>query len=222
MRTVSLPQRIVYLRHPQCLHNVALDEAIRSGIPNRESPLTLVGESQCHITADYLKRQFGSFDVTFASEYIRTHTIPSALKVPFIVTSMLNERNMGIWHLLERSKFKARHPKEECILNAVGYYHYAAPQGESCVTVVERTEEFVSYLARYEGAKNVLISGHGIAGLCLRQVLFGDNVETWYTYERLKNASVTVYERKHRGLICTLYNHVPWEGLIETGQGAEA
>ncbi len=129
---------------------------------------------------------------------------------------------MGIWHLHERSNFQTEYAEEVQRLNEEGYYHYCAPQGESCVSVVGRTQEFLTHLAEYRGAERVLISGHGISGLCLRQVLFDDSVETWYTYERLKNASVSVYKLDGETCSCVQYNIAPWEGLLETTQGVEA
>lgn len=222
MSHITLPKRIVYVRHPECLHNIALDEALRLGIPNVASPLTKNGEIQCALTAAYLKERFGAFDATFASMYTRTHAIPKYLQVPYVASPLLNERNMGIWHLLHRKELEEQYPDEKQRLDAVGYYHYHAPEGESCTSVVTRIQQFLTHLATYKDAEQVLISGHGISGLCLRQVLFGHGVEAWYTYERLKNASVCVYEHNAGTLECSMYNHVPWEGKLATTTSIEA
>jgi broad specificity phosphatase PhoE len=137
------------------------------------------------------------------------------LHVPFVVTPLLNERNMGVWHTNERSRVHVLCPDEALRLKTAGYYHYAAPQGESCLAVVERLEIFLEQLGGYKDAGCVLISGHGISGLCFRQVLFSESFEQWKDYKRLVNASVTVYERHHTSWTISLYNYVPWEGHLD-------
>jgi broad specificity phosphatase PhoE len=217
-----LPQKIVYVRHPQCLHNVAHEEAMEQGIANKYSPLTAAGEQQCDITAQYLREHLPWFDAVFTSTFTRTQTIPARAKFAMTTNSLLDERSMGVWHTHTKTAVLERYPDEEKRLKEVGYYHYKAPEGESCVDVEERILTFLQHKPRFKGLDTVLISGHGITGLCLRRILFGDSVEDWQSYERLKNASVTVYERKGDGFNIALYNHAPWEGLIEAKAGSEA
>ena len=212
-----LPKRIIYTRHPQCRHNVEHENAIRAGIPNRDSPLTKVGELQRDITAVYLHRKFPSISSAFCSTYVRTHAIPIAAGFEGILTEtpLLDERNMGIWHTHVRADVLAMHPGEEERLKAEGYYAYEAPSGESCVKVEHRLNELL-HSGMLGGEDDVVyLSAHGISGLCLRRILTGASIEEWSSWDRMKNASVSVFDRVERGYECTTYNHVPWEGLID-------
>ncbi len=224
---MGLPQLVVYTRHPQCFHNVNPQEAILQGIENRKSPLTYLGEMQRDSTAAYLRRKYGCFDRVFCSTYERTHTIPLAagLTDVLVETHLLDERNMGVWHKWVRSKVLEIYPEEEIRHKEAGYYAYAPPEGESCVGVEERISRFLSSDMFQNAGEKVYISGHGIAGLCLRRVAAGGTVEDWHSWQRLKNASVSVFERKGEAYECVLYNHAPWEGIIDPSllvKGVEA
>lgn len=214
----SAPRRLVYTRHPRCRHNVEHEKALLEGIPNKESPLVEVGELQCTITADYLKREFPSITGVFCSTFSRTRAIPVAagFEPVMIQTSLLDERNMGVWHTHIREKVLKMHPGEEQRLEEVGYYAYQAPLGESCADVEARLATLLNSGMLGGAEETTYLSGHGIAGLCLRRILTGATVEEWHSWDRMKNASVTVFEREANGMYaCTMYNHVPWEGLID-------
>lgn len=220
-----LPKRIVYVRHPQCLHNVDNDAALTQGIENRLSPLTPRGKLQRDITAKYLLDTFGSFDALFASTMTRTHAIPAAmgLSSSMLTEPLLDERSMGIWHAMPRAVIEKKLPGEIGKLEVAGYYYFKALRGESCPEVEVRQREFLSDQKRFSGCESILISGHGISGLCFRKVLFESTVADWHSWERFKNASVTVYEKRGDTFICSLDNFVPWKGILqESSQGAEA
>jgi hypothetical protein len=75
----------------------------------------------------------------------------------------------------------------------------------------------------------MLISSHGISGLCFRKVLLEASVADWHAWhqsreDRLGNASVTVYKRLPDGKYeIVFYNLLPWkEHLEEESEGAEA
>ena len=138
-----LPKKIVYLRHPQCLHNIAYQEAMDQGIPNKQSPLTPLGEQQRDITAAYLKKEFGGFDAVFSSTFIRTHTIPAAAGWLPQMYSLLDERSNGVWHHMPRSAVLEKYPDEEIRSKTLGYYQYRAPEGESCPDVELRDRKSV-------------------------------------------------------------------------------
>lgn len=220
------PKRIVYTRHPICLHNVSNDAALLKGIANKLSPLVKpFGEKQRDITAEYINREFGKFDAVFCSEFLRTREIPHACGYgeSMIVSAHLNERNMGVWHLHPRAQVLAMHPDEEVRVREAGYYDYQAPGGESCQHVDERLRTFVDSTAMdIEGS--VFISGHGISGLCLRRILTRSD-EHLGNMDRLKNASVSVFEREDERYRCTSWNVVPWKdklGAYALTQGVEA
>lgn len=212
-----MPKRIIYTRHPECLHNVDHEGAIQSGIPNRESPLTAAGILQRDITAEYLRREFPSLDAVFCSSYSRTHTIPVAagFQSTMIESQLLDERNMGVWHTHVRADVLQMHPGEEDRLKDVGYYAYEAPGGESCIGVERRLSELLASGTLGGPDATVYLSAHGISGLCLRRLLTGASLDEWHEWERLKNASVSVYERAGSEYVCTSYNVVPWEGMID-------
>lgn len=218
----GLPRRIIYTRHPQCLHNVDNDDALRRGIPNRESILTMAGELQRDITAAYLRREFPDIDKVFCSTYLRTHTIPAAagLEHKMVATPLLDERNMGVWHTHLSSDVLKMHPGEDARYRTTSYYHYEAPNGESCVKVEDRLTELLMSDVLGDPDSTVYISAHGISGLCLRRLVTRSSVEDWHFWlkakeERLSNASVSVFERQGDAYVCTKYNHVPWEGMID-------
>jgi broad specificity phosphatase PhoE len=108
-------KRIIYTRHPECLHNVDHEHALRSGVANRKSPLTTVGELQRDITAEYLRREFPSIDAVVCSTHTRTHAIPVAAGFESVLSenSLLDERNMGVWHTHLRADVLKMYPGEE-------------------------------------------------------------------------------------------------------------
>ena len=222
-----LPEIIVSVRHPECFANLgidAYDAALAAGISNRDSPLTKRGEIQAQYTAAYLMERFGSFDLAFASDFIRTHSIPTVLGQAFAIEPRIGERWHGALH--ERgSAFFAEFPEQRELYDA-DYYNYRAPEGESCPDVEARLSDFLMTKGLFVGARSMLISGHGISGLCLRKVLFGASYEdwsVWFERARLDNASVTVYERQPDGQYeITLYNHLPWKEHLEVEKGIEA
>ncbi len=213
---------MVKIRHPVSLHNVMSQTALKMGIPNKESPLTEAGEQQRDITAQYLKDQF-KFDAVYASEYSRTHAIPLAMGEGFEpqIYSHLNERDMGIWHTMPNSAIEEQYPEEVEKKKSTNYYDLHPLNGESCPMVEHRQIEWLSNESIHQGTDCVLISGHGISGLCLRRLLTGESVKAWHwwrkkaTRQRLRYASVTVYERHGAVYKCILYNHIPWKGLID-------
>lgn len=217
-----LPKRIVYTRHPQCLHNVDNDDALRRGIENRKSVLTPAGEIQRDITAAYLQKEFPEISAVFCSTYMRTRTIPVAAGFESILreTHLLDERNMGVWHTNVRDDVLRMHPGEDDRIQTVGYYEYSAPGGESCIGVENRLTELLLSETLGDPDATVFVSGHGISGLCFRRLLMKASVEDWYSWfstpkERLANASVTVFDRTNDTYVCTRYNIVPWEGMID-------
>ena len=213
----TLPKCIIYTRHPQCRHNIDHNGALREGIPNRNSPLTVAGELQTQITAAYLQREFPDIDAVFCSTYLRTRALPISAGFERILSenSLLDERSMGVWHKYVREYVLQRYPGEEGRIKAVGYYAYEAPEGESCLGVERRLTEMLTSNVLGDSNSTIYISGHGISGLCLRRLLTGASLDDWYSWDRLKNASVSVYERKGEVYTCSRYNVVPWEGKID-------
>jgi broad specificity phosphatase PhoE len=220
-----LPRTIIYLRHPQCLHNVQNDQALRDGIPNIQSPLTEVGQKQRVLTTEYVQEKFPHIDVVFSSKYWRTRAFPLSLgfQESFIPHEMLNERHMGIWHYVPHEVVLKHFPKEDEKLKEAGYFKYKAPRGgESGKDVEKRQHHFLSDLQGIS-VRSVLISGHGTSGVLFRKVLQGCSSRALEQWGQLKNASVSVYERVGNEYECTLWNEVPWEGKIEDVQkGVEA
>lgn len=215
-----IPDRIVYLRHPQSLHNIAYDEAIKT-IANRDSPLTSLGEKQMKITAEYLLQRFGKFDRVFASQYLRAQTIPSFADFDFIVDELLNERNQGLMHEMGPKAFFEKFP-DELVKIKESYYHYRAPGGETCEDVERRQLDFLLQSGVFAGCDSVLLSGHGISGKCFRKILTKASIADWHSWSNLFNASVSVYERRGIDFVCTEYNHIPWAGQLEIPAGFEA
>lgn len=212
-----LPKRIIFTRHPECLHNVDHEAALRSGIPNRESPLTRGGELQRDITAAYLREEFADITTAFCSTFSRTRAIPVAAGFESVLTetSFLDERNMGVWHTTPRADVIAQHPGEEERLKDVGYYAYQAPEGESCVGVEARLTELFDSGILGSADSTIYISGHGISGLCLRRLLTASTLEDWHSWKTPRNASVSVFDRDGGVYVCSTYDFIPWEGKID-------
>lgn len=225
-----LPSLIIYVRHPQCAHNLGPAEytrLVQSGEANKVSPLTDRGLMQTVYTSEYLKRVFGKFDLTFASDFTRTHAIPQELGSDFVIDPRIGERWHGQLHI-RGGRFFEDFPEERGRWEA-DYYNYRAPDGESCPEVEARISDFLSDKNLFADARLMLISSHGISGLCFRKVLLQASVEDWHAWhqsraDRLGNASVTVYKRlpddKYKII---LYNHLPWKDYLEEeAEGVEA
>lgn len=223
-----LPNRIVYVRHPQCRHNISHAEysaAIAEGVTNRASPLTVLGKIQADITAQYLLDEFGTFDLVVASDFDRTHAIPRRLGQLFIIDHRIGER----WHgeLHERGSVFFKDYPHEVVKYRSDYYLYKAPGGESCPDVETRLAAFLADESLLAGNETVLLSGHGMSGLCLRKLLMEATINDWQRWfkskdDELKNASVTVYQRHGDYYDLIQYNHIPWEGKLEAVAGVAA
>ena len=212
------PRCIIYTRHPECEHNIDSDGALRRGIENRISPLTAVGVLQSEITAKYLRERSAEvIEAAFCSSYLRTHAIPILARMAgmLTITSLLDERNMGVWHKHPRAKVLEMYPGEEDRLKEIGYYSYRAPDGESCADVESRLGAFLESEEFSAAGDTVYISGHGISGLSLRRLLTGASVEELHTWDRLKNGSVSEFVLVGDTYECVMYNHAPWEGNID-------
>lgn len=208
-----LPETIVYVRHPECSHNVDYDEAVKT-CTTFDSPLTPLGEKQMKIISEYLLQKFGSFDKVFASAFYRAQTIPSFADFDFVVDGLLNERNQGLLHEIGPKAYFERFPEDKEKVEEA-YYHYLAPGGETCLDVEARALKFLSNQDLFLDCKTILISGHGVAGKCFRKVLTGASEKDWHAWDRLHNASVSVYQKQVDGFVCTEYNYVPWAGQLE-------
>lgn len=217
-----LPSVIVFVRHPESMHNVRpLHELVEGGISNKTSPLTVRGEAQARYTVAHLKDTGMHFDAIFSSEYARTQAIPRHLGAYTIVSS-LNERDMGVWHRLSREAVEVRYPGEYARFATAGYYSYVPPEGESCANVDARLSAFFMDRSRFVNVNTMLLSGHGVAGMCLRRLLTNETVETWYRWHedreggRMQNASVSIFEKRpdEHVYTCTQFNHCPWLGKV--------
>ncbi len=212
----SKPRRIVYTRHPICIHNISLENALAKGISNKLSPLVVpLGELQRDITAEYLRKHFGTFDAVFCSEYVRTHEIPIACghREKIVVSTHLNERSMGVWHEFVRAEVLRLHPGEDARYRASDYYEYLAPGGETCTHVRVRLRKFIDTELPGSG-ETVYLSGHGMSGICIKPELTGTQ-SSLDDIERLANASVSVFELDGDRYHCTQWNVVPWHGKID-------
>lgn len=223
-----LPDVITSIRHPESLHNVAFKEALRAGISNKDSPLTVeLGSLQLNVIAEVLNTErFGPFDGAFSSTFLRAIATPVKMGLAhrLVVSSDLNERSMGVWHEFPPEEVLEKYPDEKSPYDmdwsVEDYYHYCPRGGESCADVEARLMRFFGNAAAFEGARNILISGHGISGLCQRKLLTGASIGTWKQWSkgelggRLKNASITLYERRGQFYETTLYNYAPWEGKV--------
>lgn len=222
-----LPDTIVYVRHPECRHNLGFaeyDKAIKEGVTNHNSPITERGKKQTEITSEYLKRVFGKmFDLGVASDFTRTHAIPTELGLDFIVDSRIGER----WHgeLHERGSDYFKDSPEERQKFYTDYYNYRARGGENCPDVEDRILNFLFDEKQFISAKLMLTSGHGISGLCFRKVLLQASLDDWwhwYNDERLDNASVSVFKKSGDNFELIMWNYVPWEGLVPDRETMEA
>lgn len=215
-----LPKTIVFTRHPQCEHNISNDDALRAGYSNKESPLTELGELQRDITAAYLVKEFGVFDAVYASTFLRTWEIPLTAGYGRQLRKhpSLDERAMGIWHEHTYNDVLLMYPDEKERLETTRYYDYCATGGgESCSTVLRRLSMFLRD-EDHATRENLYISGHGVTGLLLRQLLTRASIyewEDWWADHRMENASVTIYERTGSAYTCAMYNYVPWKGKID-------
>ena len=195
------------------------------------SPLTERGVAQAEYTAEYLKRVFGRFDLTFASDFIRTHAIPAELGLDYTIDTRIGERWQGQLH--ERgSPFFVDFPAEERCYRE-DYYNYRAgmtigrPEGENCPDVEARVLDFLLDRELFADAKTMFLSSHGITGLCLRKVLLQASVDDWHQWhgdksQRLANASVTVYQKTKNGFETPVYNYIPWLEQLGRRETVEA
>ncbi|MBU1180418.1 histidine phosphatase family protein, partial [Patescibacteria group bacterium] len=181
------PKLLVFVRHAESEGNVrSADERAEFDVATHAYRLTPKGERQAEITGEYMRQQFGEFDVYYRSYYRRVkstlcHIYPD---VKVYEDPRLAEASRGIWHTMTRAEIQKHMPWELVRKDREGLYHYRPPGGENWPDVELRIHSFLGTLSRdYEGQK-VLIVAHGFWLILFQRLIHHLSIEE--TIQRYK------------------------------------
>lgn len=215
------PKRLVFVRHAESEGNVLnSDERARYNKSSHAYDLTPRGIRQIEITADYVQKKFGHFDVYYTSYYARTKQTMDLLcrGHKFYEDPRLAEAQRGIWHTMTKAEIQENYPGEIERKERDGLYHYRPFGGENWPDIEMRIHSFLGTLNRDCDGKSVLIVCHGHWLILFQRLIEHFSINE--AVERYKNgasgnASVTVYEGviidgKSR-LNLVENNTIPWQ-----------
>ncbi|MBI2121587.1 MAG: histidine phosphatase family protein [Candidatus Sungbacteria bacterium] len=185
-QTQKWPNVLVLLRHGQSLYNEER-ELVNRGILNIYSdalknlrdadyPLSAKGLTQAKKAADFLKKQYGSFDVIFSSPFVRAEktariVAEKFIDANFVIEERIREKEFGIADGLTAEELNKFYPREYERKQKEKKYYYRPPGGESYPDVNLRLWSFLNTLVREHARSKVLIVSHSAVMLCFRKLL---------------------------------------------------
>jgi len=221
------PKSLIFVRHAQSLGNIMTqDQRAECEIPNHSYPITSHGEHEAFYVALHLGKTVGDKlpDLYFQSTFLRTQTTMSIIQQgleglgvrniqPVVTDSRLDEKWDGIFHELSKTDIEKYYPEQVRLRKRQGYYHYRAPNGESCPDVEVRIRSFISD-SSIDG-KNILLVGHGRWFLILQKILHSLSVEQFLELKKagLENCSIVEYDFGSIQLSPS-QAIVPWKGHL--------
>lgn len=205
------PNVLVLLRHGQSLYNEER-ELVNRGVLTTYSdrikklrdadfPLSLKGAAQAKNAGDFLKKQYGHFDVIFTSPFVRAEKTARLVAeqfsdAKFIVEERIREKEFGVADGLTSNELKKFYPYEFARKQKEKKYYYRPPGGESYPDVNLRIWSFLNTLVREHAQSNVLIVSHSAVMLCFRKLLEKFNEADLLRIDKedeLKNCGIISY-----------------------------
>lgn len=214
------PRLLVLVRHAESEGNV-LDADRRAAleIPTHAYKLTPRGREQARLTGEYLRAQYGAFDIHYTSYYERARETMRLMAPEARVYEdpRLAEAQRGIYHTYTRAEVERHFPKEIERKEREGLYHHRPLGGENWLDIELRIHSFLGTLARDYGDRKVLIVTHGHWLILFQRLVDRFDIpeaERRYRADGIPNASVTVYEGGDGRLKLSQVRPVPWLGRI--------
>lgn len=176
-------------------------------VPDRDVPLTPLGEAQAERTGKALAERFGTFDCAYHSGYRRAReTLDIMLRrygeearagTPVREDAGIRELDPGCLYNVTVGELGTRFPWWRDYLRRAGVFHAVPPGGsESMADVVAfRARYFLHALARDHPGGRVLVVTHGGTLRCLRILLEGLDYRLPGGVRSPSNCGVTVYGR---------------------------
>ena len=227
------PNRLVIVRHGQSIYNEER-ELINRGvlitytrnvkdIRNADVRLSGVGEKQAAKTAVGLKKDYGNFDLIFASPFRRAcHTARIIArrfpKARFVIEERVREKEFGIADGLTPEEIKGRFPYEFERKQKEKKYYYRPIGGESYPDVNLRVWSFLSSMVREYSGKNILVVCHSAVMLSFRKLMEKFTEAELLEIDRtddLKNCAVLSYKydpnlKPKSKMILKTHNKIYW------------
>lgn len=218
------PKKLVLVRHAESEGNVrSVDERANFDIATHAYDITPRGRKQAAITGEYLRKEFGEFDVYYVSYYKRSKETMQVMypNAKVYEDPRLAEGQRGIWHTMTQDLIESTFPGESARKKREGLYHYRPLGGENWADIELRIHSFLGTLSRDCEGKNVLIVVHGHWLLLMQRLIHHFSIDeaiTKYQQHIFENTSVTYYRggtKSDKSRLCLEYqNVIPWEGKL--------
>jgi broad specificity phosphatase PhoE len=218
------PKLLVLVRHAESEGNVkTATERTEIVTPSHAYKLTKRGEEQAKITGEYLKKEFGKFDIYYVSYYVRSkmtmRIMVSGIKVR--EDPRLAEAQRGIWDRITEEEMGFRFPEELERKKCDGLYHYRPLGGENWPDIELRIHSFLGTLNRDCEDKKVLIVVHGQWLIAFQRLIHHFSIREAMRRRKsgvVENASVTIYKGVAKNgksrMVLVNGNIVPWKGKL--------
>ena len=181
------PERLWIVRHGESAGNVARDAATKAGlavidIAGRDVDVDLspLGRRQ----ASSLGRWFAEMpanerpEVVAVSPYRRARHTADLIgeaggfdpQHSLLVDERLREKEFGVLDRLTSRGIRERHPEQAELRQILGKFYHRPPGGESWCDMILRLRSALDTIALHHAQRRVLVVGHQVVVLCLRDV----------------------------------------------------
>ena len=214
---MSLPTKLVLIRHAESARNKALDGKLFLDdpklmeevglVPDHKISITKHGMSQAKRTSQYLYENIGIPDIVFHSGYARTKQTTEGVlnkykknKIEVKENLAIRERENGYTYILMQNEKDYVFPYLQKYWDVVGGLFARPVGGESLMDVVERRlQPFLEKIFKEYSGKTIFLVTHGRIIQCIRFILDEMTHEEMEVFigkkESLpKNCSLTIYE----------------------------
>jgi broad specificity phosphatase PhoE len=221
---VSAPRLLILMRHGLAENNVQSADYKRrpdSAYSTHSAGLVETGIRQALLSGEYVRGQWGTPDVIYASHYTRSrqtveHAFPD---ISFREDPRIAEVRRGIEYLLSDEQKAALFPWEAMRRQREGEHHFRYLNGDSWADVESLDNSFLDSLYLRHGGKFVLVSSHGKTIRLLNKILQNQKSEdVVQNRSDVENGSLTVYAAcggDWPGMRLVDYV-VPWQRLAAT------
>jgi 2,3-bisphosphoglycerate-dependent phosphoglycerate mutase len=221
---MTLPNRIVLVRHAQSLLNLIKGDArflpsekakeILKRTPDHLIELTPKGIDMAKQTGKALKKHYGVFDAVYDSGYrravqtrvciLKAYAPYERKKMRVFSTPLIREREGGYIYNMTQTDSETAFPWLQEYWDATGPLFARPPGGESIADVYVRAYMFLDMLTQSFCDKSVLVITHGRFITAFRACLENWNheqIEQCLVSNRPSNCSITTYEKTNSGTL---------------------